>query len=608
MRPSSDARRPSISRYAGVVVVHTCECAGGKIAVPTELFEERPLGVDRSAARSMFDAGKQVSQFVVVLATFDGERTLPHLRKHHIGRQQLGHGFRASETLERYRRDNDGVVFGGSLESCRDVAPQVGEREVGPAVGELRTATGRARGHAAARGDRRKRRTHQRVADFPSLWYRRQNEPVDLSRRKVLGRMHGHVGAAGEHRSLDLLDEHTLAAHLPDLDVLPAIAGRVDDHLLDVDAGVDGAQPTTRHGRLASGPARCRRRRHAKGQRSNRSRSASARRSPFAVPDASLSRTVGSWISLRDDPLRQCFDGGALAVVELGESSVHALELAAADRLRAIAKGRDQRRRFASGRERAVASQLFFDQRARRGASRWRSATPASTKRRRSSMSSSVTPSMSPADGSTSRGMAMSTISSGRPLRLAMAVVEVGVLEHDVRRARRREQDVGSRELRGEIGQAHRSPFEAGSERLRSFPRAVGDDDVHVTRGSDGHRHGFGHVAGAEQQHAAAGQRAQTVGRHRNGRLRDRCDAAADARLGADPLPTSSAWRKSRLSDEAVAPSARARSHAAPTWPRISLSPKTAESSPAATENRCAHRRVVVMDVQMAGELVRRKE
>ncbi len=51
-------------------------------------------------------------------------------------------------------------------------------------------------------------------------------------------------------------------------------------------------------------------------------------------------------------------------------------------------------------------------------------------------------------------------------------------------------------------------------------------------------------------------------------------------------LPASSAWRSSRLSVCPAAPCSRARSHACLTWPWISLSPSTAESSPAVTDIR----------------------
>jgi len=53
-------------------------------------------------------------------------------------------------------------------------------------------------------------------------------------------------------------------------------------------------------------------------------------------------------------------------------------------------------------------------------------------------------------------------------------------------------------------------------------------------------------------------------------------------------LPTSSAWRNRVASTGPIMPSTRAASQASPTWPRISPSPSTAESSPAATLNRWA--------------------
>ena len=53
-------------------------------------------------------------------------------------------------------------------------------------------------------------------------------------------------------------------------------------------------------------------------------------------------------------------------------------------------------------------------------------------------------------------------------------------------------------------------------------------------------------------------------------------------------LPTSRAWRNNVDSTGPAADSTRAVCQASPTWPRISLSPSTAESNPAATLNRWA--------------------
>ena len=55
-------------------------------------------------------------------------------------------------------------------------------------------------------------------------------------------------------------------------------------------------------------------------------------------------------------------------------------------------------------------------------------------------------------------------------------------------------------------------------------------------------------------------------------------------------------------------PSCRPRSQASRTWPRISVSPSTAESSPAATANRWATAGVVVVDVEVVAEVLRREE
>ncbi len=55
-------------------------------------------------------------------------------------------------------------------------------------------------------------------------------------RREVLGRVHGHVGAAVEHRLLDLLHEHAGSAHGVDRDVPAFVAPGGHDHVLRLDA------------------------------------------------------------------------------------------------------------------------------------------------------------------------------------------------------------------------------------------------------------------------------------------------------------------------------------------------------------------------------------
>ena len=72
-------------------------------------------------------------------------------------------------------------------------------------------------------------------------------------------------------------------------------------------------------------------------------------------------------------------------------------------------------------------------------------------------------------------------------------------------------------------------------------------------------------------------------------------------------LPVSTAWRKRAPSTGPEACSTWARSQARRTWPRTSDSPRTAESSPAATENRwsvtSSSKRIVQNSVRSSTEL-----
>src|SRR5205823_12952826 len=61
-----------------------------------------------------------------------------------------------------------------------------------------------------------------------------QHEPRRRGGRKVLGRVHRHVGPPVQHGRLHLGDEDTLPADLPDRHVAQAIAAGVDDDGLDL--------------------------------------------------------------------------------------------------------------------------------------------------------------------------------------------------------------------------------------------------------------------------------------------------------------------------------------------------------------------------------------
>ncbi len=70
-------------------------------------------------------------------------------------------------------------------------------------------------------------------------------------------------------------------------------------------------------------------------------------------------------------------------------------------------------------------------------------------------------------------------------------------------------------------------------------------------------------------------------------------------------LPVSTAWRNSRLRVGPTVPSSTPAAQAAFTWPRTSVSPRTSESTPAATRKRWRDRVDVVVDVEVVGEVVR---
>ena len=168
-------------------------------------------------------------------------------------------------------------------------------------------------------------------------------------------------------------------------------------------------------------------------------------------------------------------------------------------------------------------------------------------------MSSSVTPSIAPADGSTSRGIAMSTISIGRPSRPAIAVDRSACSSMIVVAP----VDVSSRSAcassPGRSARRTARPPNCAGECTSGFPRAVGDDDVVRTGGGDGNGHALRHLARAEQQHPASRQaiRADRVAI---------ATAACATEVMPRPmpvsvrtrLPTSSAWRNSRFSADPV--------------------------------------------------------
>ena len=219
-------------------------------------------------------------------------------------------------------------------------------------------------------------------------------------------------------------------------------------------------------------------------------------------------------------------------------------------------------------------------------------------------MSRSVTPGIEATAGSTSRGTATSTTSSGR----------LGPRRHD--RARDPRARRGSTAHRWRSSSTSTSAERVGERRAtgRARPPTRVGEVVGTVEGAIRDEH-FGRARPPQVRRPSLRRcrRRRRTSTRRPARPSSASSAIATAAIdteavvGAKPvsvrtrLPTSTAWRNSRLRTARAVPSAFAASHASRTWPRISVSPSTAESSPAATANRWAHGAFVEVAVQVIG-------
>ncbi len=285
-------------------------------APATQLGQEGALGLDHPAHRGVVDGAQGRPGGRVVGPALDGQGPLGHLGDHGLRIEGLDlHplGRRPGESVEggpggHHRRD---PVRPDAGQAGGQVPPEVGEGQVGPEVGELDAPAGRARRHRRPGGEPVEARPDQHVAGIAPLGKGGQDEPGGGQLRRggqVLGRVHGGVGVAPGHGGLDLLDEHALTAQPGERHVGAPVTLGVDHHQLGHPAGggqqtgdalglphgqrrAPGGQPEPAGGvGHAEGPVT--------GQRSNRARRDSTRRSPRGVPAASFRTTVGWWSSL----------------------------------------------------------------------------------------------------------------------------------------------------------------------------------------------------------------------------------------------------------------------------------------------------------------------
>ena len=139
-----------------------------------------------------------------------------------------------------------------------DVAAQAGEGQVRTQPGQLGPSAHRPGGHPRpGRPGPPGWSRPARRAGRPARGTQAMTRSSWVIDGQVLGRVHGHVGPPVEHGGLHLLDEHALAAHLPDRDVQAAVARVSTTTSSTSSAGSLGAQPARPRARPASAPARC---------------------------------------------------------------------------------------------------------------------------------------------------------------------------------------------------------------------------------------------------------------------------------------------------------------------------------------------------------------
>jgi len=248
------------------------ECTDRERTPGAELAQKSPLGENGTACRVVIDAAQRVDNAIVISATFDRDTSLAdgwdELGRIELVRDHLGE----PQHFESSNRHHDGTAIGDSFESGRDVAPELGEAEVGPSAPELSPSADRPRGDEGANRKIDQRSSDERIADRAPLGERPDDEPLLWNGRQILGGVDGEIGATVENGSLHLFHEHALPADRVERYIggLRAIAVRIDRQQLDNVAGRlelcgDGSGL---RGRLGTAPGRDSNRRHGDSARS----------------------------------------------------------------------------------------------------------------------------------------------------------------------------------------------------------------------------------------------------------------------------------------------------------------------------------------------------
>ena len=127
-----------------------------------------------------------------------------------------------------------------------DVAADLDQLEIGPAMQDLGSPPQAARGNDGAGrelGERRMARRDEHVAGRSSRRHGGERKLRHDDRRQILEAVNGDLDPALEERVLDRLREDPFAAEAGERHGLHLVAGRLDQGELDAEAGMRRAQP-----------------------------------------------------------------------------------------------------------------------------------------------------------------------------------------------------------------------------------------------------------------------------------------------------------------------------------------------------------------------------
>ena len=211
----------------------------GQRAAPAQTGEHGALGPDGALAGLVVDGEQQRPRGRVVGAALHGDGALPGLGQQVDRIEDVGEPVAPAQPVHGRHRHHDGdALLLAHRHPPGHVAPQAGEDQVRPQVGQLGAAPGRAGGHQAAGRQAGQRAADQAVTGVGPQGHGRQGQVVRHGGGQVLGRVDRGVGPAVGHRRLHFGDEHALAADELERRLGQLVTARAHDDGLDLEPGV----------------------------------------------------------------------------------------------------------------------------------------------------------------------------------------------------------------------------------------------------------------------------------------------------------------------------------------------------------------------------------